>query len=435
MNVKTGKDIPFEDLANQIFDDSPDQKLIPFLGAGVPLSAAPAQLCPGTGIEFPDREKIDEALNVLSLTGPPRVFAAFALVTAYLMSAAHDRDQCAEARKMMESLVGREYPPSSCELTALFSALAKYSPLDGPAATLRNRVPPKLVDVEGGAFLQILQRLLEATGVSSGDSLTSVAGYYELQAGRERLWDVLEQVFESKKTPTPTHDLLADAAAAYLGTDKHRVVKDYLIVTTNYDCLMEIALANAKAPYAVLSLSKKDGKIHVMFSKDLEELDLENEKNNPPAYANQFLLTRRDPLVVVYKIHGGLFSGCPQSFDSVVISDNDYVEYISRMSTNEGVIPVCVGTLMRDKPFLFLGYSLKDWNVRSVFETMTRKRGAPGGVLDYLVTRGYSPLDEAYYEKHRIRVLKSTLSEFVSGIRAHIDPNPEGGAAHATGTD
>jgi hypothetical protein len=422
MDVKTGEDIPFEDLAGKLFDDSPDQKLIPFLGAGVPLSDAPAKPDPEIPGLFPNREKIDEALAVLGLPdGPPRQFATFALVTACLMSAAHSREQRVSAKAQLDALTNRDHPPSSAELTALISDLAQYSPLKEPAAALRKRVPAVLVEeTDAGEFTQILQRLLETTGLPSGDSLTSVAGYFETQSGRQRLWEVLARIFQRKAVPTPTHRLLADAAFAYLSPVKRRVVKDYLIVTTNYDGLLETALAQVNVPYAVLSLYKKDGKIHVRAAKGLEELEL--DKSNPPCYPNQFLLSRREPLVVVYKIHGCLARERPNAADSVIISDNDYVDYISRMSTNEGVIPVHVGTLMRDKPFLFLGYSLKDWNVRSVFETMVRKRGSSDGVRDYLVTKSYTPFDEAYYTKHNIQVLKSELNAFVKGIRAQVVP-------------
>jgi len=416
--AKEGGDIPFEDLARKLFDKSSDQKLVPFLGAGVPLSAQPAQQNSKSEVELPDRKKIDQALRVLGLEGRARLFASLALVTAYLMAGSDSSDDAA-ATNRLEELEKRDHPPSTAELTALISDLAVYSPLKQPAVSLRNRVPAVLVNADGPQFVEFLERLLETTGVSSGDSLTSVAGYYETQSGRQQLWEVLARIFALKETPTPTHELLAEAAVAYLSRDRHSMVEDYLIVTTNYDSLMETALAKLNAPYAVLSLNKKDGKIHVRFSKSLEDL----EKRNPPCYANQFLLSRRDPLVVVYKIHGCLAPERPNSvdrFDSVVISDNDYVDYISRMSTNEGVIPVYVGKLMRDKPFLFLGYSLKDWNVRSVFESMVRKRGSPEGVKDCLVARNYTPLDAAYYNKHNILVLKSDLNSFVDGIRRHI---------------
>jgi len=52
--------------------------------------------------------------------------------------------------------------------------------------------------------------------------------------------------------------------------------------------------------------------------------------------------------------------------DSIVISDNDYVTNISRFSDNDGVIPACVTEILSsaERPyFLFMGYSLRDWNV------------------------------------------------------------------------
>ncbi len=421
MDVKEGASIPFYDLASQLFH-SGDQKLIPFLGAGVPLSGSQTQPHSDPPVEFPERAKIDKALDILGLEGRPRLLAAFALTTAYLMSASPGQSHGDTAGR----LTGRPDPPSSAELTALFSDLAGYSSLTEPAAALRRRIPEELVHAQHPEFLQLLETLLQATGVPDGESLASVAEYYEVQARRDRLLQVLTDVFAEKKTPTPTHDLLADAAVCYL----RHAVDDYLIVTTNYDCLMEIALDRAHAPWVVLSLNKNnDGRIHARFSENLGDL----ERRNQPCFAKDFVLSRIQPLVLVYKIHGCVAPERRDKLDSVVISDADYVDYISRMSKNEGVVPVSVSHLMRDKPFLFLGYSLKDWNVRSVFEGMVRKRGSPAGLRDYLVTRKCGPLDEAYYSKHNILVLKSDLNAFVDGIRAHVpEPQP---MAHGQGAN
>ncbi len=407
MDVKEGISIPFYDLASQLFH-SGDQKLIPFLGAGVPLSGSQPQPHPVPPVDFPDESKIQQALDILGLTGQPRLFAAFALATAYLMSASPGRLRGDAKRELSE----RPDPPSSAELTTLFSNLAGYSSLREPAVNLRSRIPDKLVGAKPD-FLELLETLLQVTGVPGGDSLASVAEYYEVQARRDRLLEVLTEVFAQKKTPTATHDLLAEAAVSYL----RHAVDDYLIVTTNYDCLMEIALDRAHAPWVVLSLDKNnDGRIHARFSEGLRDF----ERKNPPCFAKDFVLSRGQPLVLVYKIHGCVAAEGRDRPDSVVISEADYVDYISRMSKNEGVVPVSVSHLMRDKPFLFLGYSLKDWNVRSVFESMVGKRGSPAGLRDYLVTRKCGPLDEAYYSKHNILVLKSDLNAFVDGIRAHV---------------
>jgi hypothetical protein len=426
MDVLEEGEIPYYDLYSKLFDKSGEQKLIPFLGAGVPLSARPSRLASRANVQFPEKKRIQEAIESLGLEGRPRRFAAIALVIAYLMAEVensnsqeafmHDVSRLSAA--LRERLTREVYPPSSEELTQLISAVANVSQLHGLADAIRGQLPQDLIEGEINDFVLWLRRLVDVTGLSSGDALTSIAGYYETESGRQGLYDLLTEVFLSKHLPTPTHHLLAEAAAAYLNLPKERVINDYLIITTNYDCLMEDALTKANVPFAVLSLNKKDGKIHVRFTDSLKYL----EERNEPSYPYQCVLQKRDPLAIVYKIHGCLFSGT-KDFDSVVISDNDYVDYISRMSKNEGVIPIDVGNLMRWKPFLFLGYSLKDWNVRSVFETMTSKRLDTSGVRDYLVARRFTSFDKAYCSKHKVIILRADLSTFVERVRQFVPPS------------
>jgi hypothetical protein len=425
MDVLENERIPYRDLYFKLFDGSGDQKLIPFLGAGVPLSARPDTVGTTARVQFPEKEKIEEAINSLELQGRPRLFAAIALVTAHLMASVEssksrgpgtsDLDRL--TGELLERLTTEVYPPSTEELAQLISGFANLRPLEEPADALRGQLPTDLIEAETNDFILWLRRLLDVTGLSSGEVLATIAGYFETASGRQGLSNLLAKVFVSKNIPTATHDLLAEAASRYLNLKpKKKVIKDYLIITSNYDSLMEHALTKARVPFAVLLLNKKDGKIRVRFSETLEYLQTENT----PCYASQFHLSRRDPLALVYKIHGSLADDPTDVSDSVVISDNDYVDYISRMSTLEGAIPAYVGNLMRKKPFLFLGYSLKDWNVRSVFETLVTKRGDNPEVRDYLVTRRFTGFDEAYCSKHKVVILHTDLNNFVGRIRGFV---------------
>ena len=141
------------------------------------------------------------------------------------------------------------------------------------------------------------------------------------------------------------------------------------------------------------------------------------EERNKPAYAKQFILMRREPLVVVYKIHGSLSEQERRDDDSIVISDNDYVQYISRMSSTEGALPAHVRNLMLEKPLLFLGYSLNDWNVRSIFEMIRQERGSEFEVKDYSVVRSFTKPEEAYCGRQRVDIVHTELQAFVGGIR------------------
>jgi SIR2-like protein len=121
--------------------------------------------------------------------------------------------------------------------------------------------------------------------------------------------------------------------------------------------------------------------------------------------------------VVIYKIHGCLYPKLKrEEADGVIISDNDYVSYIKQMGKGSSVIPSNVNTLINNKPFVFLGYSLNDWNIRSSFETMREKRSQFGGVQDFSVMYDVGEYEEVFFQRNDILIFKTDLNSFVDGI-------------------
>src|SRR5262249_21992796 len=131
--------------------------------------------------------------------------------------------------------------------------------------------------------------------------------YFESVGDRESLWENLSSVIAPKKTPTETHKLLAKSARHHLA---QKLAIDYLIITTNYDCLMEQALDDLNIPYAVLLTRKNDQKVVVRFSEkipDYEYLEDLNKGEVDGSVANGFVLQKAGDVrnvVVIYKIHG-----------------------------------------------------------------------------------------------------------------------------------
>jgi hypothetical protein len=198
---------------------------------------------------------------------------------------------------------------------------------------------------------------------------------------------------------------------------------DYLIITTNYDCLMEQALDDLDVPYAVLLTRKNDQKVVVRFSEkipDYEWLEDLNRGEVDGSVANGFVLQKAGDVrnvVVIYKIHGCLNPKLKrQEADGVIISDNDYVSYIKQMGKGNNVIPSNVNTLMNNKPFLFLGYSLSDWNIRSIFETMREKRSQFGGVQDFSVMYDVGQYEEIFFQRNDILIFKTDLNSFADRV-------------------
>ena len=80
----------------------------------------------------------------------------------------------------------------------------------------------------------------------------------------------------------------------------------------------------------------------------------------PNEYADLSLAER----TVILKIHGEVDRTSPDwAWDSFVITEDHYIDYLTHTDISN-LVPVKVAAKLRRSHFLFLGYSLRDWNLR-----------------------------------------------------------------------
>ena len=127
--------------------------------------------------------------------------------------------------------------------------------------------------------------------------------------------------------------------------------------------------------------------------------------------------------------------------DSLVLTEDDYVDFTVNVSQRRDLIPTVVQDAITDNTLVFLGYSLNDWNFRVLFRTLqgylensTKRRPcgrlAPAG--DRCAGRA-AWLDRAvrfferYLQNQRIVVYWGSCAEFVdeSVSRWWLPPVPE----------
>ena len=145
-----------------------------------------------------------------------------------------------------------------------------------------------------------------------------------------------------------------------------KLQKPMLIVTTNYDRLVENAFKEeGRTDFDIVVHSTIRAYANcVLFRRG----DATSEDFEPVALGE---LSRRIDLkkrTVIYKMHGSV--SVNRDWDSFVINEEDYVDFLGRMNKTEPVIPPIFTTYFREKSFLFLGYSLRDWNLRIVLHNL-----------------------------------------------------------------
>lgn len=400
--------IPYEDMADRLFGHPGEQVIIPFLGAGAslaPPAQPPSQTLPP---DCPTSTAIDQLAAQLGLGGISADFFRIAVVLSFLV-----RDgQATSPRPMLQALGAAEHPPSVWQLTRLFSELARYSSLDGVAGPLSRVVPDSYASHT--QIVEALRAFAKLTGIAyPPDPLTSISNLYEAQSERAAVWGHLQRLIGQKRAKTDIHALLADAAKHHLASEK---ALDYLIVTTNYDTLMEQALDAKGVPYVVLLTRKEDQRVAARFSEGIDTSG-RLARDHEEQYPGNFVLSKPMSLVVIHKLHGCASPALTAKDDGIVISDSDYVGFISQMNRAEGVIPAAVRRLMKDRPFLFLGYSLADWNVRSVFEMMRAQRTNRNRIQDFSVMLAVREYDRVFFEKNNVTIYKTNLTRFAQRVR------------------
>ena len=124
-----------------------------------------------------------------------------------------------------------------------------------------------------------------------------------------------------------------------------------IVITTNYDNLFETALNQVKARNGTLAPKYPLIKVY------------DPTRQGPPE------IVPLDPSVnepIVLKLHGDFSKP-----ESIVITEEDYIVFIQRMSDlHLHPIHENIRARMKTWPVLFIGYSLKDYNLRLLFRTL-----------------------------------------------------------------
>ena len=146
------------------------------------------------------------------------------------------------------------------------------------------------------------------------DDLAKVSSYTADISGRPRLRERLREVLNRPYLRGSIHNFLAE------------IPTHLLAVVTNYDTLLEQAFLEAGKPFDLVVYPAERGS----FGNSL--LWWGHGKTEPEAVEAKELDLDLDNTSVIYKMHGTV--GKDAKWDNFVITEEDYVEFLSRMTTN-----------------------------------------------------------------------------------------------------
>lgn len=170
---------------------------------------------------------------------------------------------------------------------------------------------------------------------------------------RKQLKDLLDRTFGRKLEPSGLHQFIASQP------------KNQLVITTNYDSMMEAAFDRAKKSYLLVAYSgtsrtwERGKSLWVRSPTGREYRASPDEVVLDPGQSS-----------VVFKVHGSPEVG-------YVISEEDYFDLLADIGRGM-VFPVSLIRYLHNRHLLVLGYRLEDWSLRilmRVFQPPKRLRG------------------------------------------------------------
>jgi DNA-binding SARP family transcriptional activator len=327
-----------------------------------------------------------------------------------------------DTRRILVEELGIEPSP---DLQQLHGAILRQDPVlaggkaaaqpseDRLADVVETLLAGRLVPVLGADVADLTARLAERFEYPvNGDTLPRVAQYVAVMKGSGPLYDELHALLEPDLPPTSVHRFFA-ALPPLL---RERGEPHQLIVTTSYDLALERAFLDAGEEFDVVSYvaaGRNRGKFcHVAPDGTGTLIEV------PNTYATELSLERR---TIVLKLHGQVARADDREWESFVVTEDDYIEYLAQ-SEVASVVPVALGAKLRRSHFLFLGYTMADWNLRLLLHRLWGDQ--PLSYRSWAVQPEPMPLEREFWRHRDVDVLEIPLERYVDALARHAGLEP-----------
>ena len=245
--------------------------------------------------------------------------------------------------------------------------------------------------------------------------LARVSQFVSLTTGTGGLFGSLHDVFDHDYPPTALHRLLAELPS--LLRAKGHQPRYQLIVTTNYDDVLERAFQTANEPFDLvtyISEGETRGKfLHSDPEGQSRTIDIPNQYRD--------LSLEKRPIIL--KIHGAINRAIADGEgDSYVITEDHYIDYLTRTDL-ANLIPVTLTAKLRKSHFLFLGYGLRDWNLRVILHRIAGEQRL--NYQSWAIQRHPTTLDEKFWGRRDVDILDIDLARYIAAVRGRLRLLPQ----------
>jgi len=161
-----------------------------------------------------------------------------------------------------------------------------------------------------------------------------------------------------------------------------------LIVTTNYDGMLERAFEAQQQPAPLV------------LSQPIAGFAPEDKREWQAKLAGEER--------VIYKLHGSFDDPTP----NLVVSEDDYIEFLGIAADRELGVPQQIRARIADSVLLFLGYSLEDWDVRTIHKLLIEKAPSRSRNLSFAIQKDPPPFWVRFWERKDVIIYNLDVQEF-----------------------
>jgi hypothetical protein len=301
-----------------------------------------------------------------------------------------------------------------CRRVVKAMADGRVIPLLGAGVNLCGR-PADAAWVPGGYLPtggELARHLAEKFDYPQDEALdlVRVSEYAYVMSGSGPLYEELHNVFDADYPISPLHQFLAELPHRLQQPDQSR--RCQLIVTTNYDDALERAFRAAGEPFdLVCYIAEGDhrGKF-VHWSPGGEPTLIQ--------IPNEYEKLKPGKRTVILKIHGAIDRTGPEAeWDSYVITEDNYIDYLARTDI-QNLVPVMLAMQLRRSHFLFLGYSMRDWNLRVILHRIWGAQRLK--YKSWAIQRNPDKLEREFWGLRGVDVYDVPLEEYVPALEAAL---------------
>jgi hypothetical protein len=185
--------------------------------------------------------------------------------------------------------------------------------------------------------------------------------------------------------------------------------KIQLVITTNYDTLIEDAFNDIGRPYDLLVYPAElpaygNAAMLLRWQSDhAEQLDPNSLRSVDRGSGGGLDFSR----TIIFKMHGSLWRS--SDGDAFVITEEDYLRFLSRM-IGRSAIPAPLMDYLSLKSLLFLGYGLRDWNLRLLLQTLNKPDKA------WAIQRQVTAVEKHLWRSRNVAIFDEDLTVFADEL-------------------